>query len=1169
MAFGQAEQAVVNLVINGQQAQTSLREVTGAYNALRSEVSRMHRADDPVLYEQRVRQLQRLNDAQRSMRNELVNSTRTNTVHAGSITDLQQKIARYNDVMRNATDPALLEKYNKKIQETQAQITRLGNIGREGYDELGNKIEEVTEKQDGFFSKVKAFAAGSFLGNLFSNALSKLQEFVSGSEEGYMESVQNQAQLAQAIQSTGGVAGETKEALNDLAMQIRENTGVDDEFIGKGESILLTFTNIRGHIYDRAIPAIVDYAAALNQGNVTMESMQGAATLFGKALNDPIKGITALSKAGVVFSEEQKEQIKDLVESNRLMDAQAIVLDELQKEFGGVAKAVGDTAVGANKKYQLSIDDIQDRIGAWLVNGKALSAQVLSPFIEWIDEVTSRPLSEALEQDKLSLQALQIELDSNNTSAERRKEIIKQLKEQYPAYLNQVNEDKVKNSELLPILDKINEAFILRIAYQQRAEGLDKAVKNEAKAINEVYTNRQSLMLQLAKIQEQLGEDVINFTIKGRNEQEKATYVYKNLLAEIQKQAKSNTDLNQVLASNKYDYLVSGLNVYGNAIAASTEKLNENRKERKHLEKDLTNFKNTSGYAEKVEAPEQINTLIARIKILSNVMRDTPKTAKNYKDMAQTIAEANKLVADSTKTPALVKNIPAELEKIDELLKPQTGPSKATIKARESAAEKARKELESYNGQLEQVRADYLSIAEAAKKGTVEDLDAQLQVINSKYEGIVRKLQKLANDPNAKKLGITDELKKDINNITRKGGLKDQAKAQKTDEYSQKQQAADEKQSDDELKAGTGRIDDVYAQFGGQLQDQQNEDLNNIDMSGDPAAIEAQRLAIKELYAQKTYELEQQHLQSLIELNQTYGKDTGALEKKIADNSIKENERAATKKLAEDKKYKEAKKQLQELELDTLEQGAKFLQEILGKNTVAYKAAFIVEKAVAAARIVLNTEASIAAFALAVAPMGPTGVGLLTAYKIMARISEGLSLAMIAKQTVDGVGGKGGSTSKAAKGGYFQGPSHDNGGLDVVDPRTGETVVNVEGDEPWMVLSKETRKNNGALINQLLFNSMYRNGAAVDLSGISSGISYSRFGLGGVVMPAGNVREEHEPASAGQPGGYNELATNMALMMSQMQVMASAIGNQKVVLSYRLFEERKKKIDKIRFDATA
>ena len=81
-----------------------------------------------------------------------------------------------------------------------------------------------------------------------------------------------------------------------------------------------------------------------------------------------------------------------------------------------------------------------------------------------------------------------------------------------------------------------------------------------------------------------------------------------------------------------------------------------------------------------------------------------------------------------------------------------------------------------------------------------------------------------------------------------------------------------------------------------------------------------------------------------------------------------------------------------------------------------------------------------------------------------------------------------------ASGGIVDGPSHAEGGVSLVNNKTGRVMGEVEGGEPLMVLSNATRQNNGALINQLLFNSMYRNGAAVDVAGVSRGITMARNG---------------------------------------------------------------------------
>jgi hypothetical protein len=84
----------------------------------------------------------------------------------------------------------------------------------------------------------------------------------------------------------------------------------------------------------------------MSHGNVTMESLSKKAILVGKALNDPIYGLTSLRRVGVTFSDDQIKLITHLENTNHTIAAQKIVLRELRSEFGGSAKALGQTLPG-------------------------------------------------------------------------------------------------------------------------------------------------------------------------------------------------------------------------------------------------------------------------------------------------------------------------------------------------------------------------------------------------------------------------------------------------------------------------------------------------------------------------------------------------------------------------------------------------------------------------------------------------------------------------------------------------------------------------------------------------------------------------------------------------------------------------------------------------------
>lgn len=80
-----------------------------------------------------------------------------------------------------------------------------------------------------------------------------------------------------------------------------------------------------------------------------------------------------------------------------------------------------------------------------------------------------------------------------------------------------------------------------------------------------------------------------------------------------------------------------------------------------------------------------------------------------------------------------------------------------------------------------------------------------------------------------------------------------------------------------------------------------------------------------------------------------------------------------------------------------------------------------------------------------------------------------------------------------AKGGLLSGPLHSEGGMPIINPRTGRKVAEIEGGEA--VLSRRTVSNNWPLVSALLNSSMNLNGASV----MRSVTAPPRFEFGGVM----------------------------------------------------------------------
>ncbi len=172
------------------------------------------------------------------------------------------------------------------------------------------------------------------------------------------------AQVEAGLKSTGEAAGFTSEELQKMAADLQTKTLFGDEEILKDATAqLLTFTNIAGEQFSRT------QLAALNLSTRLDGDLKSASIQLGKALNDPVANLSALSRSGIQFSEEQKVVIKSLANTNRLAEAQTIILNELDKQYGGAAEAAAQAGLGPFQQLGNQLSDVNEQFGAIIVEG--------------------------------------------------------------------------------------------------------------------------------------------------------------------------------------------------------------------------------------------------------------------------------------------------------------------------------------------------------------------------------------------------------------------------------------------------------------------------------------------------------------------------------------------------------------------------------------------------------------------------------------------------------------------------------------------------------------------------------------------------------------------------------------------------------------------------------
>ena len=238
--------------------------------------------------------------------------------------------------------------------------------GAEG--SLGKLNDKVSSVSKGIGKAIGGIAIA--LG--FTGIVSGLRDAVAAAEEAQVANQRIDA-IAKSMDLFGYETKRTTDRIKEFAEQQELLIGVEAEVLKATQAKLLTFkevaisADVMGGAFDRATVLAADLAAA-GFGEATAN-----ATQLGKALNDPVAGISALTRVGLTFTDAQKAVIASLVATGDVAGAQNIILEELERQVGGTAAAT----VTDSEKMRLALDRVGDEIGAALL-------PLLNEFTTWL-----------------------------------------------------------------------------------------------------------------------------------------------------------------------------------------------------------------------------------------------------------------------------------------------------------------------------------------------------------------------------------------------------------------------------------------------------------------------------------------------------------------------------------------------------------------------------------------------------------------------------------------------------------------------------------------------------------------------------------------------------------------------------------------------------------------
>lgn len=213
-------------------------------------------------------------------------------------------------------------------------------------------------------------------------AVRKIMQTFSQSISLAREQITVERMIEQQIRATSGAAGIASQQLFKMAAGLQAVSNIGDEGILRNLTLpLLTFKQVAGETFERTQEAAMDLNAVIGDPN-NPASLRSSAIMLGKALNDPITGLTAMRRVGISFTQSQQDMIRSLAETGDMLGAQALILDELDAQFGGAAKAGvsaaaqlknawGDYLEGLGSRFLPVFDGISRAMTLMLMNATA------------------------------------------------------------------------------------------------------------------------------------------------------------------------------------------------------------------------------------------------------------------------------------------------------------------------------------------------------------------------------------------------------------------------------------------------------------------------------------------------------------------------------------------------------------------------------------------------------------------------------------------------------------------------------------------------------------------------------------------------------------------------------------------------------------------------------
>ena len=405
-------------------------------------------------------------------------------------------------------------KFDKGLKDSKAELTGFSGNIKKGIGSLAGMV---------FGAAIAGLAIGAFT------------KFMKASVNAAAEAEQAQAQVEAVLRSTGEAAGLSMRDIQAYSGELQKLSGVEDDYFMKMQAVMLTFTRVTKDSFMDATKAALDMSVALGT------DMQSSVIMVGKALNvasGDVAGasmaMSAMKRVGVAFTTDQIDMAKKLIETGDAAGYQALILKELNVEFGGSAAARLNTYAGKVDALKVAFGNAQEAVGQYVIESKLLLS-VLESTINFTNDVTDGVV--------LYNKAKKLGIDIEGSWFNSNRYVNGVLVDQEDI-LRMVSSAEYENSDALSEATRAAGKMATGIAdLNYDLEEQAAAAEAAAQATNEYYKSVIGMVPQIQDLKDKLGEarDEYADLLKSRPWDKKALATAKTQVEDLEAAVKRQT----------------------------------------------------------------------------------------------------------------------------------------------------------------------------------------------------------------------------------------------------------------------------------------------------------------------------------------------------------------------------------------------------------------------------------------------------------------------------------------------------------------------------------------------------------------------------------------------------------------------------------------------------